>query len=279
MLWESSGRSVNGRRREWSRQQHFETFEMLNRQESQERQVFAPPPPTVLIADDDPNMRVLLSDLLRKNGYHVVSAADGHQARTSALAGGVDLVLLDVMLPGMSGFDVCRELHRTSESGPAIIMISARGEEADRVTGLELGADDYISKPFSRSELLARVRAVLRRGAPRHSASRTRPSRYHFAGWRVELRRREVFAASGVRVDLSGAEYDLLIRLLENPQRVISREALLEMARTRLGSPSDRSIDVLISRLRQKLEGDEGVELIRTVRSVGYMFVPDVEHS
>ncbi len=222
-------------------------------------------------------MRILLADLLRKNGFHARGAASGAEACDDVAAGDVDLILLDVMMPGMSGFDVCRALRRDADGGPPIIMVSARGEEADRVAGLELGADDYIAKPFAQSELLARVRAVLRRGAAGRAAGWGRPQRLTFLGWIVDLRRREVFTPSGARVDLSGAEFDLLVALLEHPQRVIGRAALLEMSRVRLGSPSDRSVDVLISRLRRKLEGEDTGELIRTVRGAGYMFVPDVE--
>lgn len=235
--------------------------------------------PTILVVDDDPAMRILLSDLLRKNGFRSRGAASGREACEDVAAGGVDLVLLDVMLPGMNGFDVCRTLRQAPEGGPAVIMVSARGAEADRVAGLELGADDYIAKPFGRSELLARVRAVLRRPALARAAGAQRPLRLAFAGWAVDLRRREVFAPSGARVDLSGAEFDLLVALLEHPQQVIGRAALLEMSRVRLGGASDRSVDVLISRLRRKLVGDDGEDLIRTVRGVGYMLTPEVAAS
>lgn len=238
----------------------------------------ASPAATILVVDDDPSMRVLLVDLLRKNGFQTRSAATGREAREDVAAGGVDLVLLDVMLPGTSGFDICRDLRQAPDGGPAIIMISARGEEADRVAGLELGADDYIPKPFGQSEVLARIRAVLRRASIAPSPGSVPPTRAQFAGWTVELRRREVFAPSGASINLSGAEYDLLVTLLENAQRVIGREALLEMSRVRLSGSSDRSIDVLISRLRRKLEGDETRDLVRTIRGVGYMFVADVEY-
>ncbi|ODT86604.1 MAG: DNA-binding response regulator [Phenylobacterium sp. SCN 70-31] len=237
------------------------------------------PPATILVVDDDPAMRILLADLLRKNGFHARGVASGAEACDDVATGDVDLILLDVMMPGMSGFDVCRALRRDTDGGPPIIMVSARGEEADRVAGLELGADDYIAKPFAQSELLARVRAVLRRGTSGRAAGWGRPQRLTFLGWIVDLRRREVFTPSGARVDLSGAEFDLLVALLERPQRVIGRAALLEMSRVRLGSPSDRSVDVLISRLRGKLEGEDAGELIRTVRGAGYMFVPDVEQA
>lgn len=271
------GRSVNGPGRQFQAQQYFDMIQHATRHE----RPWLPPspsaPPTILVVDDDHGMRLLLMDLLRRNGFHARSAADGEEVRQGLTAGDVDLVLLDVMLPRENGFDICRRLRASPSGGPAIIMISARGEEADRVAGLELGADDYVAKPFSQSELLARVRAVLRRNSAQPPGV-VRPERLAFAGRIVDLRRRAVFSRSGAHVDLSGAEYDLLIALLENAQRVIGRETLLELSRARLAGSSDRSVDVLISRLRRKLETGEGEPLIRTVRGIGYMFVPEVEH-
>ena len=191
-----------------------------------------------------------------------------------------DMVLLDIGLPGTSGLDLCRELRRTSTT--PVIIVSARGEELDRVLGLELGADDYIAKPFGTKELLARVRAVLRRGAATGPAAAAPPERglLRFAGWTLDLRRRELSDPDGAAVELSGAEHDLLLSFLENTQRVIGRERLLELSRARLGDVTDRSIDVLVSRLRRKL-GSAGSEagLVRTVRGVGYMFTAAVERS
>ena len=185
------------------------------------------------------------------------------------------LVLLDVMLPGRSGLDLCRDIRKTS-SVP-IIMVSARGDEIDRVVGLEIGADDYVPKPFGAKELLARIRAVLRRvgqGSADGGIDIVRQDAMIFAGWRLDRRRRELTDPAGAAVDLSGAEHDLLVTFLENAQRVVGRERLLELSRTRLADSSDRSIDVLVSRLRRKLGQDD---LIRTVRGVGYMFAADVE--
>jgi DNA-binding response OmpR family regulator len=157
-------------------------------------------------------------------------------------------------------------------------MVSARGEELDRVLGLELGADDYVAKPFGQKELLARVRAVLRRGqnAVLPAAGRTRREVINFGGWSLDLRRRELYDPSGAAVEISGAEHDLLVSFLDNPQRVIGRDRLLELSRTRLGDVSDRSIDVLVSRLRRKL-GSDADSLIRTVRGQGYIFTAPVE--
>lgn len=193
---------------------------------------------------------------------------------------------MDIMLPGKSGIELCRALRsgqgatHENETSPAqvpIIMVSARGEERDRVNGLESGADDYVPKPFGQRELLARVRAVLRRGiATGAPQERVRRETLRFAGWTLDLRRRELTDPSGATVDISGAEHDLLTSFLDNPQRVIARDRLLELSRTRLGDVSDRSIDVLVSRLRRKL-GSDADQLIRTVRGLGYIFVAEVE--
>ncbi|WP_260582289.1 response regulator transcription factor [Sphingopyxis sp. PET50] len=224
-------------------------------------------------------MRAALLKVLRTNGFHCLSAPDGYSIMTILTEQDVDLILLDVMMPGISGFDICRDLRLRHDNPVPVIMISARGDEADKVTGLELGADDYIAKPFGDSELLARVRAMLRRAhiAPAPAAPRVRQLR--FGDWAVDLPQRQLFAPSGARVELSGAEYDLLLALLEHPQRVIGREPLLEMSRSRLGNASDRTIDVHICRLRRKLGDEERRELIRTVRGVGYIFTAAVERA
>jgi two-component system, OmpR family, response regulator len=230
----------------------------------------------VLVVEDDPGMRTLLVRVLRENGFAATGAGHAREMWAALETTAVDLVLLDVMLPGTSGLDLCRALRQASQV--PIIMVSARGEEIDRVLGLELGADDYIPKPFGHKELLARVRAVLRRGPATEPVGAPRGEVLGFAGWRLDRRRRELTDPGGAVVDLSGAEHDLLVSFLENPQRVIGRDRLLELSRVRLGDVSDRSIDVLVSRLRRKLS-PEGTErpLIRTVRGVGYMFSADVE--
>ena len=234
-------------------------------------------PSSILIVDDDPGMRVLLSNLLRRSGFLVTSAGDYGEMIGELESRQVDLMLLDIMLPSVNGFDICREVRGGACGDIPIIMISARGEEADRVAGLELGADDYIAKPFGQSEVLARVRAVLRRPPLAEAASKTKPQILRFAGWTMDLRRREVFAPSGAAVTLSSAEYDLLVNLVEHPQQVIARDRLLELSRFRLPGSSDRSIDVLVSRLRNKLGGNTDPEIIRTVRGFGYMFAAEVE--
>jgi DNA-binding response OmpR family regulator len=230
----------------------------------------------VLIVEDDPGLRVLLARTLRENGLKPTTVPASREMWRAMRSTPFDLVLLDVMLPGTSGLDLCREI-RTKSAVP-IIMVSARGEELDRVLGLELGADDYIAKPFSTKELMARVRAVLRRtaaGPLEHPAPRDTIT---FSGWTVHLKRRSLTSPDGADVALSGAEYDLLISFLDNAQRVIGRERLLELSRSRLADVSDRSIDVLVSRLRRKLSDQSGGEgLIMTVRGAGYMFTADIE--
>lgn len=230
----------------------------------------------MLVVDDDAAMRQLIARILTANGFHVSGVRNGIEMWDALARLPIDLVLLDLMLPGTNGMDLCRALR--GKSNVPIIVVTARGSEADRVLGLELGADDYLPKPFSGPELLARIRAVLRRagmGATEPLAPRGR--RLGFAGWTLDLQRRELIAPDGSTVDLSGAEYDTLLAFLEHPQRVLGREQLLELARNRLGDVSDRSVDVLVSRLRKKIEG--GKPMIKTVRGAGYMFVPDVKRS
>jgi len=238
----------------------------------------------VIIVEDDPQLRMLLMRILRENGYRVTGVRDGREMQDALASEPADLVILDIMLPGPSGLDLCRDLRSRAAvvGNPAIVMLTARGEEFDRVLGLELGADDYICKPFSQRELLARVRAVLRRmqlSVQEGSADRAQPrsDRVRFAGWELDLRRRELLDPEGSLVELSGAEHDLLVTFVENAQRVIGRERLMELSRTRVGGASDRSIDVLVSRLRRKLGGETAGRLIRTIRGTGYIFNANVE--
>ena len=232
------------------------------------------PAAQILVVEDDGGTRVLLSRFLAENGFRSTGARDAREMWEIIGRLPIDLVLLDVMLPGTSGLDLCRALRERSDV--AIIMLTARGSETDRVLGLEFGADDYVAKPFSRPELLARIRAVLRRGStPR---VRTDPGQrlLEFEGWRLHLSRRELSAPGGESVDLSGAEYDMLLAFLEHPQRVLTRDQILELSRHRLGETFDRSVDVLVSRLRRKIETESDRPLIKTVRGAGYMFVPEV---
>ena len=231
--------------------------------------------PVVLIVEDDPSLRTLLSRVLREEGFHPLSAAHGAEMARIIDANPIDLILLDIMLPGSNGFDLCRTLRRSSQV--PIIILSARDEETDRLIGLELGADDYIAKPFSNRELVARIRAILRRT---QGGGQTAPRGYQlltFANLTLDPGRRELISPEGAVVDLSGAEFDLLLAFVSAPQRVIGRERLLEMSRTRLADASDRSIDVLVSRLRRKLAAVQAEPLLRTVRGVGYIFTAAVE--
>lgn len=231
---------------------------------------------TILIVEDDPQLRVLLGRRLQEHGFKTMPAQSAPEAWKVLSEVPVDLVLLDVMLPGTSGLDICRTIRR--DSTVSIIILSARTDETDRVLGLELGADDYVPKPFSTKELIARIRAVLRRREPDWLQPQSQQGLLRFAGWTLDLRKHELTSPKGARVELSGAEYGLLVVLLDNPQRVIGRERLLELSRTRLGESSDRSIDVLVSRLRRKFSQDEGgAALIRTMRGTGYMFAAGVE--
>lgn len=230
----------------------------------------------VLVVEDDDGTRMLLTRILRESGYRVTGCRNGIEMWRLLPEAGLDLVLLDVMLPGGSGLDLCRALR--ARSTVPIIMVSARNDEADRVLGLEFGADDYVAKPFGRPELLARIRAVLRRASLKSVPNAARAEVLAFSGWRLDLRRRELADPEGVSVDLSGAEFDLLLVFLEHPGRVLSRDQLLELSRGRLGSSSDRSVDVLVSRLRRKLEPPDGErQVIKTVRGAGYMLASEVE--
>ena len=231
----------------------------------------------VLVVDDDSQVRQLVARFLRDHGYRTSGARDGREMREALASTKVDLIVLDLMLPGTSGLDLCREL-RASSSVP-IIMLTARGEDTDRIVGLELGADDYIPKPFNPRELLARVRAVLRRAAARPDATQAIGGRrISFAGYVLDTQRREVTSPDGVVIDLSGGEYDLLLAFIERPNRVLSRDQLLELSRNRTADSFDRSIDLQVSRLRRKLEaGGKTPALIKTVRGAGYIFVPTVK--
>ncbi|GAC1339078.1 MAG: response regulator [Acetobacteraceae bacterium] len=234
-----------------------------------------PPSAQILVVEDDGDTRLLLTRFLVENGMRATGARDGREMWDALGRVPVDLVLLDIMLPGTSGLDLCRTLRDRSDV--AIIMLTARGAETDRVLGLEFGADDYVAKPFSRPELLARIRAVLRRG--RNPRSATEPGRrfLQFDGWQLDTSRRELLAPGGGAVDLSGAEYDVLLAFLEHPQRVLTRDQILELSPNRLGDTFDRSVDVLVSRLRRKIEPENASQaLIKTVRGAGYMFLPDV---
>ena len=232
-------------------------------------------PARIVIVDDDPGIRDAVSEFLGQHGYAVRTAADAPEMERAIEADPVDLVVLDIMLPGDDGLAICRRL--AGPDGPAIIMLSALGEETDRIIGLELGADDYLSKPCNPRELLARIRAVLqRRREPRSSATPVGAG-CEFAGWRLDLVRRELRTPQNIMVNLSTGEFSLLRALVEHPQQVLTRDRLLDLARGPDTESYSRTIDVQISRLRKKLDdGSGGPELIRTVRNAGYVFTADV---
>ena len=222
------------------------------------------------MVDDDPGIRDVVSEFLSRHGYAVETAADAVGMELALEKGNVDLMVLDVMLPGEDGLSICR---RMEGGGPAIIMLSAMGEDTDRIVGLEIGADDYLPKPCNPRELLARVRAVLRRRQEPKSTEDRIGGALEFAGWRLDLVRRELRTPDGVVINLSSGEFSLLRAFVERPQRVLSRDQLLDFARGPETEAYDRAIDVQISRLRKKLDdGLGGQELIRTIRNEGYMF-------
>lgn len=235
-------------------------------------------PDHVLIVDDDAEIRTLLARYLEKNGVRATAVADGAHMWRALEAGRFDLVVLDLMLPGDDGLTLCRNL-RARSIGMPVIMLTARGEETDRVVGLEMGADDYLAKPFSARELLARIKAVLRRARSLPENLRADPApRVRFAGWVLDTARRELVAADGAAVALSGAEYRLLRIFLGHPNRVLNRDQLVDLTQGREADALDRSIDVQVSRLRHRL-GDDPREprIIKTVRGEGYVLAVDVE--
>ena len=229
----------------------------------------------ILIVDDDAEIRGLLRDYLERNGLRATAVADGRAMRAALANGQFDLVILDLMLPGEDGLVLCRELR--AHSNLPVVMLTARGDETDRIVGLEMGADDYLPKPFNPRELLARIKAVLRRTQALPPVAEVGEARrLHFAGWTLELARRQLVSSAGIVVPLSGGEYRLLRIFLEHPQRVLTRDQLLDLTHGREGSPFDRSIDVQVGRLRRRL-ADEAASLIQTVRGEGYVLASEVE--
>jgi two-component system OmpR family response regulator len=232
--------------------------------------------PHLLIVDDDKELCSLLSKFLSRHGYRVSVAHNGSEMASILEASRVNLVILDLMLPGEDGLVLCRRLRATSTL--PIIMLTAISDETDRIIGLEMGADDYLAKVPNPRELLARVRAVLRRaGPPEARASADQKRILEFAGWRLDVTHRQLFSAKNALVPLRAGEFDLLLALAERPQRVLSRDQLLDLSRGRSANVFDRSIDVQISRLRRKIEPDpKEPTLIKTVRSGGYILAANV---
>jgi two-component system OmpR family response regulator len=227
----------------------------------------------ILIVDDDRGTRDLLREFLERHGLQVSVARDGEEMQSILKRGSIDLLILDVMLPGRSGLEICRDIRARSRM--PIIMLTAVTETVDRVVGLEMGADDYVPKPFDPRELLARVRAVLRRPPMEGASKRSEPRTYRFAGWTLDCARRRLIAPGDVRVELTTAEFNLLQALVRSAQHVLSREQLMDLAGGDGTMSYDRSVDILVSRLRRKMEDDpRAPKLILTVRGGGYQFVP-----
>ena len=234
-------------------------------------------PDHVLIVDDDAEIRSLLREYLEKNGYRVTAAADGRGMWSALDAGSADIIVLDLMLPGDDGLTLCRNLRARSEI--PVIMLTARGEETDRIVGLEMGADDYLAKPFNPRELLARIKSILRRA--RSLPENLQPEavrQFKFAGWTLDADTRNLLSPDGVVVVLSGTEFKLLRIFLAHPNRVLNRDQLIDLMLSRDASPFDRSIDVQVSRLRHRLgEHPKDPLIIKTVRGEGYVLSVPVE--
>lgn len=229
---------------------------------------------SVLIVDDDRRIRDMLGQFLTERGLTVYEAPDGKRMFSVLKSTRIDVIVLDVMLPGEDGFSLCRRLRL--DSTVPVILLTAINEASDRIAGLELGADDYVAKPFDPRELLARIRAVMRRIGGSAAISREQAI-YTFNGWTLDPRRRTLRTPSNVLVDLTSGEFDLLLAFVEYPQQILHRDRLLDLARGRTNQAFDRSVDVQISRLRRKIEIDPAEpQLIKTIRSEGYLFTADV---
>ncbi len=230
----------------------------------------------ILIVEDDQQTRDLIARYLRDQKFSVDTVANGKEMDRYLSRNRADLIVLDLMLPGEDGLSLCRRVRM--ESMTPIIILTAKGEDLDRILGLEMGADDYLPKPFNPRELLARINAVLRRHMSGLAAGST-ATRLKFEGWTIDLRLRDLRNPEGAQVPLTSAEFDLLQAFCERAGRILARDNLLSMTRGRPGGSFGRSIDVLVSRLRRKLDRTEGTSMIRTVRTGGYVFTPVVEEA
>jgi two-component system, OmpR family, response regulator len=232
----------------------------------------------ILVVDDQQEICDLVYEYLSGEGYRVSTANDGAGMREALARDGVDLVILDLVLRGEDGLQLARELRSHTEIG--IIMVTGRGQTVDRIIGLEMGADDYLSKPFHLRELLARVRSVLRRTMVRGEKSGVAPTRIQFAGWLLDLVSRELISPTGAEVRLTSGEFEVLAAFVNHANQVLSRDRLLDLSRHREAGPFDRTIDVQVGRLRRKLKDDpNNPTMIKTVRGGGYIFAPPVESS
>jgi two-component system, OmpR family, response regulator len=236
--------------------------------------------PHILVVDDDREIRDLLTKFLMRHGLRVSAAKDGAEMTRTLDERRIDLIVLDLMLPGEDGLTLCRHL-RESKAYTPIIMLTAMGEDTDRIVGLEMGADDYLAKPFNPRELLARIKAVLRRTqAAEETATERSGTKIRFLGWILDLASRDLLSPDGIMVALSAGEFGLLQVFVEHPRRVLSRDQLLDFARGRSAVPFDRSIDIQVSRLRRRIGDDaRDPQIIKTVRGGGYLFTPEVERA
>lgn len=229
----------------------------------------------ILIVDDDPEIRKLLARYVQEQGFRVQIAASCQEAHHRLVTNQIDLVVLDVMLPDGSGLDLCRDL-RAKKSKIPIILLTALKEDVDRILGLEIGADDYLGKPFNPRELVARMRAVLRR-VQEPVPSSTEAICYHFDGFVADPLTRTVVDTSGRDIELTGAEFNLLVTFLDRPGRVLSRDQLIDLTRGRDGDVLDRSIDILVSRVRRKLSDGGTAQIFKTIRNGGYQLAAKVQ--
>jgi two-component system OmpR family response regulator len=229
----------------------------------------------VLLVEDDIEISTMLREVLSESGFSASTATSAVEMDDVLGREEIDLIVLDIMLPGENGISVCNRLRKVSTV--PIIMLTALGEDVDRIVGLEIGADDYVTKPFNSRELVARIRALLRR-THIESPAGNRMRALRFSGWRVNPATRQVHNPEGMRVTMTSAEFDLLLAFCQNPGRILSREQLLDLTHGGLAGPIERSVDVHVSRIRQKIEPDpREPSLIKTVRLGGYMFTPMVE--
>lgn len=235
--------------------------------------------PNILVVDDDEELLALLKKFLERYDYIVDVAGSGSEMDVHMAGREFDVLILDVMLPGEDGLSLCKRVRAASSSLP-IIMLTAVTETTDRIVGLELGADDYLAKPFDARELLARIRALLRRSTQQQSSTSEHHPKLAFGNWRLDLARRELRSQDMTLVPLSSGEFELLLAFLEHPQRLLTREQLIDYARGSTHDVFDRSIDVQISRIRRKIETNtRSPEMIRTVRNAGYIFTVPVERA
>lgn len=230
----------------------------------------------IAVVEDDPEISRMVVNYMNDNGFEVEAARSGRDLdRVLSSGGKIDCVILDVGLPGEDGLSICRRLR--GKSSVPIIMVTGRGTETDRIVGLELGADDYLPKPFNPRELLARVRAVIRRSTAPEQPAAPAPEVVMFEGWKLDMARRQLFAPDGAPRSLTSGEFNILAIFCQNPRKVLSRDDLLDMLHGRAAAVFDRSIDVQISRLRRKIETNlKDPSFIKTVRYGGYFFTPQV---